>query len=254
MAALLLTVFVALTFLTCVPGGEGLDLLRTSTTSGNASSAPAVLCRCSTYPNVTLCWWPEPPHSPPLHYVISYSERHKPGSVNMCTPSPPSSSSSSSSSSLSSSSAQQLWRCHLPSLKLYTDYIVNVTAVYPAGTSSHLTSFMLEDIVKPDPPEGVTVSHHHGRKFLVQWNPPPTWNNLDLFPLKYHVQYQWESRDGPRSVNLGPFENTSVELKALGLGRLYLFQVCAEDLLGLGQCSDWSSPAQLHTPHTTTQL
>lgn len=40
----------------------------------------------------------------------------------------------------------QVWHCHLPDLKLFTDYIVNVTAVYPGASGSSLTSFMLEDI------------------------------------------------------------------------------------------------------------
>lgn len=41
----------------------------------------------------------------------------------------------------------KMWHFHLPNLKLFTDYIVNITAVYPSNScSSHLSSFMLEDI------------------------------------------------------------------------------------------------------------
>lgn len=45
-------------------------------------------------------------------------------------------------------SLSQLWHCKLPNLKLLTDYIINVTSVYSGGSSSHLASFMLEDIGK----------------------------------------------------------------------------------------------------------
>lgn len=40
----------------------------------------------------------------------------------------------------------QFWICQLPNLKLLTDYIINITAVHSGRSSSHLTSFMLEDI------------------------------------------------------------------------------------------------------------
>lgn len=40
----------------------------------------------------------------------------------------------------------KMWHCYLPNLKLFTDHIINITAVYPAGSSSHVSSFMLEDI------------------------------------------------------------------------------------------------------------
>lgn len=38
---------------------------------------------------------------------------------------------------------------YLPDLKLFTDYIINVTAIDPSNrSSSYLSSFMLEDIGK----------------------------------------------------------------------------------------------------------
>ena len=39
-----------------------------------------------------------------------------------------------------------MWFCLLPNLKLLTDYIINITAVSPGGSSSYLASFMLEEI------------------------------------------------------------------------------------------------------------
>ncbi|TNN40002.1 Interleukin-27 subunit beta [Liparis tanakae] len=101
---------------------------------------------------------------------------------------------------------------------------------------------MLEDIVKPDPPVEVRVSPPGTSGLLVEWSPPPTWTNLDIFPLKYQIRCRWEIHGSQKSATLGPFESTRVELKGLASGRTYRFQVCAQDLLGLkegglGRCA-----------------
>uniref|UniRef100_A0A4W6E4T4 Fibronectin type-III domain-containing protein n=1 Tax=Lates calcarifer TaxID=8187 RepID=A0A4W6E4T4_LATCA len=155
-----------------------------------------VHCWCASYPNLTLCSWPEPALSPPTHYI--------------------------------------LWHCHLPNLKLLTDYIINVTAVHSGGSSSPTCNLV----------PFVNVI----RNLLVEWSPPPTWANLDIFPLKYQIMYQWENRGTPKFVSLGPFENTRVELRGLTPGKVYQFQVCAKELLGLGECSNWSSPVNITIP------
>lgn len=51
-------------------------------------------------------------------------------------------------------------------------------------------------------------------------------------------------------LQLGPFESTNVTLKGLARGRTYLFQVCAKELLDLGECSDWSSAVKVTFPRT----
>ncbi|XP_069391478.1 interleukin-27 subunit beta isoform X3 [Paralichthys olivaceus] len=233
MAAMLVTV----TLLLCVLGGQAVDLLRATVTSGAVPPpVPRVHCWCSSFPNVTLCSWPEPSHLPQTHYIATYSERHEPPITNNCHLIPPSHDSS------SSSSSEQLWHCELPNLKLLTDYIINVTAVNSGGSSSYLSSFMLEDIVKPDPPVDVQVSSDSTSNLLVKWSPPSNWTNLHIFPLKYQIMYQQENRGTVSSVKLGPFERTEVELKGLTPGRVYGFQVCAKELLDLGKCSNWSSP------------
>ncbi|XP_029973031.1 interleukin-27 subunit beta [Salarias fasciatus] len=248
MAAFSSSVCATVTLLMCVLGSHALDLLRAAATSGKPS-VPAVHCRCAVYPNVTLCTWPQPPQPSPTHYVASYSERDVRGSTVQLQVIPPGASPSALTSAPVSSS-EQLWHCQLPNLKLLTNYIINITAVHPSGSSSYLSSSMLEDIVKPDPPVDVRISPRNIRNLLVEWTPPPTWADLDIFPLKYHILYQWESRGIPKFVNLGPVENTKIELKGLTPGRPYLFQVCATELLGLGQCSDWSSPVNITIPKT----
>ncbi|XP_017273911.1 interleukin-27 subunit beta [Kryptolebias marmoratus] len=239
----------AVALLVSVLGGQALDLLKATATSGDPPSAPMVHCWCSSYPNVTRCSWPQPSGAAPTHYIATYSERHRDESAKRCHLIPPGSSSAALTTGPSSAS-KQLWHCDLPNLKLLTDYIINVTAVHPAGSSSHLTSFMLEDIVKPDPPVDVRVSPHDVKHLLVEWSPPPTWTSLDIFPLKYQILYQWENRGAPKSVNLGPFENTKAELKGLISGRAYQFQVCAKEMLNLGQCSDWTPPVKVTIPKT----
>ncbi|XP_077371341.1 interleukin-27 subunit beta-like [Festucalex cinctus] len=208
---------------------------------------PSVHCWCASYPNITFCSWAEPLHSQSLDYIASYSERRQPSISKPCHLILPATSSSLSSSS-SSSSSKRLWHCHLPNLKLLTDYIINVTTLSSTGSSSHLSSFMLEDIVKPDPPVDVKVSSFPGRNVLMEWSAPPTWSHLDMAPLKYQITYKWEHSGRNKSVSLGPLESTSVELKSLSPGREYVFQVCAMDLLGLGQWSLWSSPITVTLP------
>ncbi|XP_042245007.1 interleukin-27 subunit beta [Thunnus albacares] len=248
MAVMAGNVCVTVTLLVCVVGSQALHLPRAAGTSASPRSPPKVHCWCASFPNRTLCSWPEPSHSPPTHYIATYSERNRQLEIKQCQLFPPGSSSSA--LSPASSSSDRLWHCHLPDLKLLTDYIINITAVYSVGSSSHLSSFMLEEIVKPDPPVDIQVSTQHFKNFRnlsVEWSPPPTWANLDIFPLQYHLQYQWENRGKTQSVKLPPFEDTKVELK-LASGRTYMFQVCAKDLLGLGECSAWSSPVEITTP------
>lgn len=50
------------------------------------------------------------------------------------------------------------------------------------------------------------------------------------------------------SQQIGPFETTSAELRELRPGRPYLVQVCAQELLGLGECSEWSEALSVTVP------
>ncbi|XP_040055812.2 interleukin-27 subunit beta [Gasterosteus aculeatus] len=247
MAATAASVCVTVTLLVCVMGGQALELLRVTSTSGNPPSVPTVNCWCASYPNMTFCSWPESSRSPPTHYIATYSERHRHLVTKPCRLIQPGTASSDLVSAPSPSS-ERLWHCHLPNLKLLTNYILNVTAVSAGGSSSHLSTFMLEDIVRPDPPVDVRVSPHDTKNLLLEWSHPPTWTDLKIFPLKYQILYEWENRGTTKSVNLGPFEGTRVELNGLTAGRTYWFRVCAKELLGLGECSAWSSPVKYTIP------
>ncbi|XP_055012786.1 interleukin-27 subunit beta [Boleophthalmus pectinirostris] len=191
--------FVHVVTLLCVLGAQAVELHRVGhTTSTVARPAPVVQCVCSSVPNQTLCSWAEPPQATPLHYIATYSERQRQAETRPCVLIPPGDPHSQLNVTLPPS-ARELWHCHLPEMKLLTDYIMNVTAVYPGGSSSHLSTFMMEDIVKPDPPESVQVSCLNPGTVLVQWEPPSTWAHRDIFPLKYELLYQWRSRGQIRS-------------------------------------------------------
>ncbi|XP_053191562.1 interleukin-27 subunit beta [Scomber japonicus] len=230
----------------CVAGSQAVDLLRANAASGNPPSIPRVQCWCASYPNQSFCSWPEPPHSPPIHYIATYSERHRQLDTKHCQLIRPGSSSSALISA--SSSSDRLWHCLLPDLKLFTDYIINITAVYPGKSSSSLKSFMLEEIVKPNPPVDVRVSPHLIKGLTLEWSAPPTWANLDIFPLIYEIQYHRESTGTPQYHNVDT-HHTKIELVLVTPGT-YQFQVCAKELLGLGKCSDWSSPVNITIPKT----
>lgn len=49
-------------------------------------------------------------------------------------------------------------------------------------------------------------------------------------------------------LQVGPFETTKVQLKRLSPGRSYQLQMCATELLGLGECSDWTAAVPVTIP------
>ncbi|NXP44835.1 IL27B protein, partial [Heliornis fulica] len=123
-----------------------------------------------------------------------------------------------------------------------TPYVVNVTAVNPLGTASSLLSFLLENIIKPDPPEDLRVSPIPGEstKLLLEWSPPRSWPFPEYFPLKYRIRYAQEGSD---TETIGPYEQTSHTLSGVRPGTLHHIQVAAKDVTDSGEFSAWSPPA-----------
>ncbi|KAL1021978.1 hypothetical protein UPYG_G00020680 [Umbra pygmaea] len=215
-------------------------------------SRPDVHCWSPSYPFKVLCSWPEPPQSQrPTHYIATYSL--KDGEIQQCHPYPtsmsPLPSPELSLQRANSSSPGTRWFCILEGLKLYTTYQLNITAVNPLGSVSHLQLWTIEDIVKPDPPVNVTVQVvPRTLKLLVRWAPPPSWSDHELVPLNYRVRYQWEKEGTFHDITLGPFKETERVLPGLLPGRVYLVQVCSMEYFGLGQNSDWSPPVNVTMP------
>uniref|UniRef100_A0A8C0I8D3 Epstein-Barr virus induced 3 n=1 Tax=Bubo bubo TaxID=30461 RepID=A0A8C0I8D3_BUBBB len=120
-----------------------------------------------------------------------------------------------------------------------TPYVVNVTAMNPLGAASRVLPFLLENIIKPDPPEDLRVSPIPGetKKLLLEWSPPGSWPFPEYFPLKYRIRY------APEEGSIGPYEQTSYTLTGVQPGTLHHIQVAAKDLTDSGEFSAWSLPA-----------
>nr|XP_046174905.1 interleukin-27 subunit beta-like [Oncorhynchus gorbuscha] len=67
-------------------------------------------------------------------------------------------------------------------------------------------------------------------KLLVKWDPPSSWSDHTLFPLKYQVRYHWDNKGTPHEIT---FVSSSV---------------CSMELMWLGQSSDWSLPITVTMP------
>ncbi|XP_010077349.1 PREDICTED: interleukin-27 subunit beta [Pterocles gutturalis] len=129
-------------------------------------------------------------------------------------------------------------------------YVVNVTAMNPLGTASRLLPFLLENIIKPDPPENLRVSPIPGepKKLLLEWSPPGSWPFPEYFPLKYRIRYPRVPLT-PLHPQIGPYEQTSYTLTGVRPRTLHHIQVAAKDFTDSGEFSDWSLPAS-GTPWT----
>ncbi|XP_032568021.1 interleukin-27 subunit beta [Chiroxiphia lanceolata] len=139
--------------------------------------------------------------------------------------------------------------CSFGDLQVFslTPYVVNVTAVNPLGAASGILPFLLENIIKPDPPEDLRVSPIPGEttKLLLEWSPPASWPFPEYFPLKYHLRYARDNDSVPTTI--GPFELTSHILTDVEPGTLHHIQVAAKEVADFGESSAWSPPA-LGTP------
>ncbi|NXE99301.1 IL27B protein, partial [Menura novaehollandiae] len=135
--------------------------------------------------------------------------------------------------------------CSFGDLQVFslTPYVLNVTARNPLGAASGMLPFLLENIIKPDPPEALQVSPIPGepRKLLLEWSPPASWPFPEYFPLQYRIRYSRDNDSVPTTV--GPFELTSHTLRDLEPGTLLHIQVAAKDLADSGEFSAWSPPA-----------
>ncbi|XP_012790655.1 interleukin-27 subunit beta [Sorex araneus] len=133
--------------------------------------------------------------------------------------------------------------CTIPEVLLFSmlPYVLNVTAIHPTGVSSTFLPFVPEHVIKPDPPESVTLSPLPGQRLGVQWKPPGSWPFPEIFSLKYRIRYKRHGAAHFRQV--GPTEATSFVLRAVRPHSRYCVQVSAQELTGSGQPSDWSVSA-----------
>ncbi|NXK74499.1 IL27B protein, partial [Amazona guildingii] len=189
---------------------------------------PALQCWAISYPQAVNCSWvlaPEPLLD--TDFVATY--RHGTGGdteMGECVHTGP-------------------WSCSFGNVQVFSliPYVVNVTAVNPLGAASTSLHFLLESIIKPDPPEDLRVSPIPGetQKLLLEWSPPRSWPFPEYFPLRYRIRYTQE--DGSVTAMVAPYEQTSLTLSGLRPGARLRVQVAAKDFTDSGELSAWSAPA-----------
>ncbi|NXX95289.1 IL27B protein, partial [Centropus bengalensis] len=198
----------------------------------DAPVSPTIECWAISYPQVVNCSWslvPEPLLD--TNFMATYRHGEAGGTEpGECVRTGP-------------------WSCSFGNVEMFslTPYVVNVTAVNPLGAASGHQFFLLENIIKPDPPEDVRVLPIPGEttKLLLEWCPPGSWPFPEYFPLKYRIRYSWEESVITKTV--GPFEQPSFTLTGVHPGTRYHVQVAAKDITDLGEFSTWS-PVASGTP------
>uniref|UniRef100_A0A8C6UTH7 Fibronectin type-III domain-containing protein n=1 Tax=Neogobius melanostomus TaxID=47308 RepID=A0A8C6UTH7_9GOBI len=73
-----------------------------------------------------------------------------------------------------------------------TTHILRVTETNALGDQTTLLLFKLYDLLKPDPPEYVTVDalEGHPTRLQVSWSFPSSWPQGIAFPLIFHIRYR----------------------------------------------------------------
>ncbi|KAM8795097.1 interleukin-27 subunit beta [Eudromia elegans] len=195
---------------------------------------PAAACWAASYPQAVNCSWaPARDTLLDTDYVATYRHgaRGAHGSSECVRTGPHS--------------------CSFGDIQMFSlsPYVLNVTAVNALGAASRLVPFLVEDVIRPDPPEDLQVSPIPGEteKLQLEWSPPGSWPFPGYFPLKYHIRYTWDEGSSPQTV--GPTEQTSLTLTGLRPGTPHHVQVAAKDLTDYGELSAWSQAVSA-TPWT----
>ncbi|XP_072338098.1 interleukin-27 subunit beta [Scyliorhinus torazame] len=191
---------------------------------GYPPGKPQVACWSVRYPlNVVCSWKLENQTYLPTRINVTY--RYGIGDAEHC-----------------SSEETLQGNCIIEDIQLFSKipYTLKVTATNPLGFRSTINQFIVEKIIKPDPPTDVSVSPipNQARKLLLQWNPPVTWPDPSLFLLKYRIKYWPEGSTRHRMIEIS--DQTSYILSGLRSRALYFVQVAAKDFVDNGASSDWS--------------
>nr|XP_025046796.1 interleukin-27 subunit beta [Pelodiscus sinensis] len=209
----------------CHQPGTGKTLRRIRLQVGLPPEKPAVECWAVSYPQTVNCTWKLQPE-PGLETDFITTYRHGLGAQESKCVQPGAGASS----------------CTISDIQLFsiTPYVLNVTAVNPLGAAMTLFPFIAEQIIRPDPPEGLRVSPIPGesKKLLLEWQPPSSWPFPQYFPLKYLIRYAREGAKSDRTI--GPYEQTSFILTGIRPRAIHHVQVAAKDFTDYGEYSAWS--------------
>ncbi|XP_077593637.1 interleukin-11 receptor subunit alpha [Stigmatopora nigra] len=119
-------------------------------------------------------------------------------------------------------------------------HTLRITATNALGSTITDARFKLEALLKPDPPQSVTVEQVEGypERLMVSWDFPSSWPVDDSFPLTFRIRYRPSQSQYWSEVDWE--ESPAVILDALA-GHLHQVQVGARDGLNSEtQWSDWS--------------
>ncbi|CAM4700086.1 interleukin-27 subunit beta [Caretta caretta] len=218
----------------CHHPGTGKTLSRIRLRVGSPPEKPAIECWAVSYPETVNCTW-KLKSEPRLETYFITTYRHGLGAKeNKCVQ--PGAGASS---------------CSISDIQMFsiTPYVLNVTAVNPLGATMNLFPFIVEQIIRPDPPEDLRVSPIPGesKKLLLEWQPPSSWPFPQYFPLKYLIRYARAGANNNRTI--GPYEQTSFILTGIRPRTIHHVQVAARDFTDYGDYSTWS-PLVSGTPWT----
>ncbi|XP_044514439.1 interleukin-27 subunit beta [Gracilinanus agilis] len=205
---------------------------RIWTKAEESSSLLSVQCWAVRYPEAIDCSWTterETEMNPELDLQASFIATYRLGMITQgethpcLQPSP------------------EARSCVIPNIQMFSmiPYILNITVITTQGARSSLVPFIAEHIIKPDPPEAMSVSPTPGKQLQVKWDPPHSWPLPKYFPLTYLIRYQ--RRGATRFQQVGPIEETSFILQGLRPKTQYQVQVAARDFLDYGELSTWST-------------
>ncbi|XP_003470731.3 interleukin-11 receptor subunit alpha isoform X6 [Cavia porcellus] len=207
---------------------------------GYPPARPVVSCQASDYENISCTWSPSQVSGLPTRYLTSYRKKMFPGTghqrVSLSTGQP------------CPQDPRGAARCVIYWAEFWSQYRINVTEVNPLGVSTRLLDVSLQNILRPDPPEGLRVESVPGypRRLHASWTYPSSWPRQPHFLLKFRLQYRPAQHPTWSTVEPVGLEEVITDAVA---GLPHALRVSARDFLDAGTWSAWS-PEVWGTPST----
>ncbi|XP_012882051.1 PREDICTED: interleukin-11 receptor subunit alpha [Dipodomys ordii] len=209
---------------------------------GYPPARPVVSCQAAAYENFSCTWRSSQVSGLPTRYFTSYRKKNAPEAAN----------------SQSEGSSTGPWpcpqeppgatRCVVHGAEFWSKYRINVTEVNPLGASTRLLDVSLQNILRPDPPQGLQVESVPGypRRLRASWTYPASWPRQPHFLLKFRLQYRPAQHPVWSMVEPTGLEEVITDAVA---GLSHTVRVSARDFLDAGTWSAWS-PEVWGTPST----
>nr|XP_040141894.1 interleukin-11 receptor subunit alpha isoform X2 [Ictidomys tridecemlineatus] len=208
---------------------------------GYPPARPVVSCQAADYENFSCTWSPSQVSGLPTRYLTSYRKKTVPGTDGQRV-----------------SPSTGPWpcpqdplgaaRCVVHGAEFWSQYRINVTEVNPLGASTRLLDVSLQNILRPDPPQGLRVESVPGypRRLRASWTYPTSWPRQPHFLLKFRLQYRPAQHPAWSTVEPAGLEEVITDAVA---GLPHAVRVSARDFLDAGTWSAWS-PEVWGTPST----